>query len=45
MKTRGPVTFLLVTAVAAHAQDDYFDLVRQARAKNEATEWSEAAKR
>jgi Peptidase family S41 len=35
---------LLLTALSAHAQDEYFDLVRQARAKNEAKEWSEAAK-
>ncbi|HEX2122894.1 MAG TPA: hypothetical protein VHL59_14780, partial [Thermoanaerobaculia bacterium] len=44
MKTISLIAFVLLTAVSAPAQDDYFDLVRQARAKNEAKEWSEAAK-
>jgi tetratricopeptide (TPR) repeat protein len=38
MKTLALITFLLLPA------GDYFDLVRQARAKQEAKEWSEAAK-
>lgn len=44
MKTISLIAFVLLAAVSAHAQEDYFDLVRQARAKNEAKEWSEAAK-
>lgn len=44
MKTIALIALVLLATGSAHAEDDYFDLVRQARAKNEAKEWSEAAK-
>lgn len=44
MNTIGLAAFVLLAAVSAHAQDDYFSLVQQARGKNDAKEWSEAAK-
>jgi tetratricopeptide (TPR) repeat protein len=44
MKTISLIAFVLLTAASTFAEDDYFDLVRQAQAKNEAKAWPEAAK-
>jgi hypothetical protein len=44
MRTLTAAVLFALTLQAQESPNEYFDLVRQARAKNEAKEWSEAAK-